>query len=516
MKKIHLLWIAFLCLCFASQAVHAQWNTVLATEDDTPNGTGHQTVSVAVVSSKCFVALVNHPIVKTWSSDLNFKDSCVANYLVGYINPTSDQTGRVDAVPYGSTATAGYFSKWVSGFDELPLYRAYKAVGTSDSLIYVANNDPDHNIVVFKITGAGTVSTDFRMKTGTGDIQGLAVDNNGYVYVAEVNATAADTKEIKIFKGIKASGTKWGTTYDDTPIATIDLPLGTYRGLAVSGDGKQLFVSNMGDRTIIKYTGTPATGYTKNTGFAWTESKNDTIPRTKYDTLGTSAWDIGRPLGLAYLNGNNLIYVATARLFGNTIFTHANTSGYEFSKIIGINPTTGKPVDSIDVAKYYFINSDVTGVSQSYTKQVFGPDVHISGYASAYDVGFDEKKNLYSQSMYSWTVDKWQYTGTLPTVPLTSVSRQNGTVPTAYELSSNYPNPFNPSTRFQFSISDAQFVSVKVFDILGHEVAALVNGTMSAGKYSVEWNAANVPSGIYFCRMQAGSFTSVKKMTLMK
>jgi hypothetical protein len=502
--------LSLLCVGFMSVSLHAQWNTVLATEDDTPNGTGHQTISVAVVNSNCFVALVYRPVIKPWTSDLSFTDSCVANYLVGYVHPTSDQTGRVDAVPYGSTPTAGYFTKWSSGFDEVNLTKAYKIIGTPDSLVYVANNDADHNILVFKLTSAGTVSTDYRMKTGTSNIWGLAVDNNGYVYTCDINATASGTKEIKIFKGIKAAGSKWGSTYDDAPIATVDLPAGTYRGLAVSGDGKQIFVSNMETRSVMKFSGAPTTGYTKTTGFSFTETTNDTIPRSKYDTLGTSAWDLGRPLGMAYLNGNNIVYVASARLFANTIFTHGGTSGYEFNKILGLSAATGKVVDSIDVANYYFARSG------SFTSQLFQDTLSISGYASSYDIGFDELKNLYSQSMYSWTVEKWKRTGTLPTIPLTSVERTENVMPSGYELTANYPNPFNPSTKFAFSVPEAQFVSVKIFDLLGREVAALVNGEMKAGTYSVQWNASNVPSGVYIYQMNAGGFVSAKKMTLMK
>ncbi|MGE5315924.1 MAG: hypothetical protein ACM3Q4_14620, partial [Acidobacteriota bacterium] len=328
----------------------------MATQDDTPNGTGHQTISVAVINSHCLVALVNRPVLTTWTDEVNANDSCIANYLVGYSEPTVF-TGRIDRVPYGS-GTSGLFTKWVSGFDEINLYRAYKIVGTPDSLVYVANNDPDHNICVFKLTKDTVASTDWRMKTGTNDIMGLAVDNNGYVYVCALKGTAQNTKEIQVFKGIKAAGTKWGSSYDDAPVATIDLPAGTYRGLAVSGDGKLLFVSNMGERTVTKYTGSPTTGYTKATGFAWTESKNDTIPLSQYDTLGTKAWDLGRPLGMAYLNGNNILYVATARWLGLLLKTHNSTNGYSYSKIIGINPMTGKQIDSIDIAKYYF---DKTG-----------------------------------------------------------------------------------------------------------------------------------------------------------
>ena len=503
------------CFLIITLSAQAQWNTILSTQDDTPNGTGEQTISVAVINSHCFVALVNRPVVTfrtTATDDVFIRDSTTVNYLVGYANAT-DLTGRIDRIPYDE---AGLFSKWVSGFDEISLYRANKIVASTDSLVYVANNDPEHNILVFKLTKDTVASTDYRMKTGTADIQGLAIDNNGYVYVCDVNATQAGTKEIKVFKGVKAAGTKWGSTYDDTPITTIDLPVGVYRGLAVSGDGKQLFVSNLGDRTVTKFTGSPTTGYTKATGFSFTESKNDTISGSRYDTLGTFAYDLGRPIGMAYLNGNNILYLATARWLSFQIKTHNSTNAYTYSKILGLNPTTGKAIDSIDVAKYYYEKSDTTGVARTYTKQIVGDVIHISGYASAYDVGFDEKKTLYTQSMYCWAVEAWKFTGTIPTIIINSVERTNAPTPSGYELTSNYPNPFNPSTRFTFSIPQGQLVTVKVFDLIGREVATLVDGMMNAGTYAVEWNAAHAPSGMYVCRMQAGGFSATTKMMLMK
>ncbi len=85
-----------------------------------------------------------------------------------------------------------------------------------------------------------------------------------------------------------------------------------------------------------------------------------------------------------------------------------------------------------------------------------------------------------------------------------------------YYLSQNYPNPFNPSTKIQYSISSRQFVSLKVYDILGKEISTLVNEEKSAGTYNVTWNAAKFSNGVYFYRMQAGNFVQIKKLVLMK
>ena len=85
-----------------------------------------------------------------------------------------------------------------------------------------------------------------------------------------------------------------------------------------------------------------------------------------------------------------------------------------------------------------------------------------------------------------------------------------------FNLSQNYPNPFNPSTSISFILPSRSFVSLKVFDLIGREVAIIVSEEMSAGSYSRQWNAANMSSGIYFYRLQAGSFTETKKLILLK
>ncbi|HSW55542.1 MAG TPA: T9SS type A sorting domain-containing protein, partial [Ignavibacteriaceae bacterium] len=89
-------------------------------------------------------------------------------------------------------------------------------------------------------------------------------------------------------------------------------------------------------------------------------------------------------------------------------------------------------------------------------------------------------------------------------------------LPTEYSLSQNYPNPLNPSTSIQYAISSMQFVQLKVYDILGNEVATLVNEEKQPGIYEVNFSASDLSSGMYLYRIQAGSFVETKKMILIK
>ncbi|RPI13675.1 MAG: T9SS C-terminal target domain-containing protein [Ignavibacteriae bacterium] len=101
-------------------------------------------------------------------------------------------------------------------------------------------------------------------------------------------------------------------------------------------------------------------------------------------------------------------------------------------------------------------------------------------------------------------------TGIVGVTPIT------GTTPDRFELSQNYPNPFNPSTTIRFAIPNNSLVTLKIYDAIGREVETLVNEFKTAGTYDVNFNAANVTSGIYFYTISAGDFKDTKKMILVK
>lgn len=99
---------------------------------------------------------------------------------------------------------------------------------------------------------------------------------------------------------------------------------------------------------------------------------------------------------------------------------------------------------------------------------------------------------------------------------LTDVDGQQNPIPKEYKLEQNYPNPFNPSTIISYQLPKASNVSLKVFDVLGNEIATLIDEYKPAGKYEVEFIASSLPNGVYFYRLQSGSFLQIKKMILLK
>ena len=99
---------------------------------------------------------------------------------------------------------------------------------------------------------------------------------------------------------------------------------------------------------------------------------------------------------------------------------------------------------------------------------------------------------------------------------VTSVERTSMDLPAQFSLGQNHPNPFNPSTTISFSVPSKLFVSLKVFDALGREVSNLVAEELPAGTYTRHWDAAALPSGVYFYRLQAGEYLETNRMVVLK
>lgn len=93
---------------------------------------------------------------------------------------------------------------------------------------------------------------------------------------------------------------------------------------------------------------------------------------------------------------------------------------------------------------------------------------------------------------------------------------ENSTTPASFKLYNNYPNPFNPSTTIKYSIPEASYTKLMVYNAVGSVVASLVNETKPAGNYEVEFSASDLASGIYYYILSAGNFTQTKKMLLLK
>ena len=100
------------------------------------------------------------------------------------------------------------------------------------------------------------------------------------------------------------------------------------------------------------------------------------------------------------------------------------------------------------------------------------------------------------------------------------INSSSNSIPEKVAVYQNYPNPFNPSTKIKFDIPNGRQttsnVQLIIYDVLGKEISTLVNEQLAPGTYSVDWNASDFPSGIYFCRLSSGDFVDTKRMLLVK
>ena len=135
---------------------------------------------------------------------------------------------------------------------------------------------------------------------------------------------------------------------------------------------------------------------------------------------------------------------------------------------------------------------------------VLEPPLRFDSFQLTYSPGNDSIGIIYFDDVRISTFDP------------VGVEIENELIPVAYNLEQNYPNPFNPSTIIKFSLPEAANVRITITDILGREVASLVNEELSAGYYSVNFDAVNLSSGIYIYTLQAGKFIQTKKMMLLK
>jgi hypothetical protein len=112
------------------------------------------------------------------------------------------------------------------------------------------------------------------------------------------------------------------------------------------------------------------------------------------------------------------------------------------------------------------------------------------------------------------------FDGNTVTMPSGITGVKGGSTAETFTLSQNYPNPFNPSTKIEYSIQKAGMVSLRLYNVLGSEVATLVNGRQEAGKHAVQFNTnrgtIGLASGVYFYRLETGSLVSVRKLVLMR
>tara|TARA_B100001057_G_C22585491_1_gene846884 strand:- start:118 stop:894 length:777 start_codon:yes stop_codon:yes gene_type:complete len=203
---------------------------------------------------------------------------------------------------------------------------------------------------------------------------------------------------------------------------------------------------------------------------------------------------------------------------------HSNVSaGYSIDNIVPMIPT-GMLAASVD--NYISIGWDISPDEDfQYFELVrsggAGDDIVIELVETSY-----EDFNINAGIEYSYKIAAYDYNGNFsgysdPVLVSMLSAEDNGLVPASYVLNQNYPNPFNPTTQINYELPNNDFVSIDIYDVMGHRIKSLVSANQDAGYKSIHWNATNdlgqpVSAGMYVYTIQAGEFRQTRKMVLLK
>lgn len=494
MKKDYFVLLLVLTFLFVAQDSKAQnfdglWQCAYATWDHPDaNATGENTVNVGVVRENTFFALLGS-LTRALAFPIGYRDA-------------TDSTGRLGFVPYApysapftKDSLEVYWNNPDNGFDNVYTKRTLGIAATPDSLAFITSNDDNHNILVFQLGTDSVYSTPYRLETGTTDrIHGIAVSENGYVFVTTY-ASDSTIASVRVYKGIK-DDPQWSDSHSSMPIQNFSLPnAGRALDIVVNGDASLLYVANYTERKVYLFTGSPTTGYTLNTNFKCEITDTSSVSGTK-----------AGPTGLAFLKNNNLIFVSADSYGSGT---------YEMGRFYIVNPNTGEKLDTCDIAQW---NYDTFGGVYN-NRTLGGKFPNGAGYTSVYGIDVDAKGNIYTASYNGWAVEKWTFTGQLPTIPITvlGVERVEGENPKAFTLAQNYPNPFNPTTTIAFGVSNQSKITLKIYDSNGALIATLLNqADFEQGTYKVQFDASKLASGTYFYSITNGNQQLTNKMIFLK
>lgn len=263
----------------------------------------------------------------------------------------------------------------------------------------------------------------------------------------------------------------------------------------------------------------------------------------KYNSSGAMLWlnfSGGTANGNDYLNamvldGAGNIYITgttnDAGLGGTNITTiKYNPSGLQqwVRKYNGpVNANDSSTSIALDAGGNVYVAGSSTGLGTNLDVTVIKYNTsgtqqwvqRANGFGNGNDIGnaiaVDAAYNVYVAGLvYSGT--NMNDFVTIKYSQVVGIQNSEGKIPSEYKLYQNYPNPFNPGTNIKYQIVNSSYVTLRVYDVLGKKVVTLVNGQLKPGTYEVEFNSANIPSGIYYYTLQAESYKETKKMILLK
>ena len=523
------------------------WNSVNGGSSSDPcsggQGTYRGTLPFSELETQNIKAFVNSRNFKTafsahtygnylikpwcWQDPIGTPDDAMYNMFLSDMQATNGYTigfpsqtvgykvrGGTDDWYYNDSGHAKIFSFtpetgssfWPAQSEIIPLAQGMLYSNQYIALIagsYVNPTSKAFNLANYTPGQAGTYKVKFRNK-------GIMAANNVKVILTPLNANVTIPTQQFTYSSLAPMASD-STTFNFTVAGAAPNNCGIPVVLTIKLDTTTIYSSN---EFILVGTGTVALNDNASSFTNWTTSNTWNTTTSQFVSSPSSFTD--SPTGNYGNNVNNSMTLSTAVNVSTTpvvflSFWHryATEAGFDFClvEVSSNNGTTWQQVTSYN------------GSMTTWTQQTFD----ITQYAGA-STQLKLRFRLTSDAGVvgdGWYVDDVKLTNYCAGTPV-GIGQNTG-IPMQYGLDQNYPNPFNPSTYIKFQMPEGGNVKITVFDILGKQVAALINGKMEAGYHNVEFDASNFASGLYIYKMevrQDGSstvdFTEVKKMMLIK
>lgn len=354
-----------------------------------------------------------------------------------------------------------------------------------------------------------------------GNDQGMFIEfgRNGAVYIAGRIQNTQIYHDIVLIKYNTSGEEQWVRTYDGAGHGHdnvnkmvvgenqhIYLTGYTYGGEVTNRNYITLNYNAAGQRVWAKTYNGPANGEDRAVSMAVDEDGNTYV--TGYSLSNSTGYDYAT---VKYDNAGDQQWVKRVD-GGNSYNEYARDitiDGSGNSYVTGVFETT---TDNYQLATVKFSSAG----TQKWIKKYVNPSGKVT---EGYKIVLDQSNNIFvGGAIDASGANNNDYRDFLVVKYTQSIyiAQYRNEQPLTFSLGQNYPNPFNPTTNIKFDIPNASIVKLTVFDIQGKEIAQLVNGQMDAGSYNIDFDASHLASGTYFYRIEAGSFTEVKKMILVK
>jgi hypothetical protein len=297
---------------------------------------------------------------------------------------------------------------------------------------------------------------------------------------------------------------------------------------ADNGDSVSLSVSGLPAGAILSPS-LPSSGNPDSTTFSWTPSAigkfTITFTATDKSNAQTTCSDtiivVTCPKKKGYWRNTPAAWHVASLTLGSQTYTQS-----ELLTILGMPIGTGPKADASLILVDQLIAAKLNITNGANPTPISAAVAHADGLLNGFAGKLPYKVKTSTTAGHAMVTDaatlenynSGELTSGCPVAAAsrTDIAELRSDIPTEFALEQNYPNPFNPVTEIRFEVPVSSFVMLTVYDVLGREVATLVNGMQDAGNKSVSWDASNYPSGMYFYRMNAGTFTETRKLILLK